>query len=191
MTWNAETEASLRKWIGEGNSFGIISKMMLKEHGVQISRSACIAKASRLGIRQPGNVPRVSIQPMRKELSSVSIATLKPGARGRAYNPRGSARPQGDGPSKPVVIAPQPEIVPEFDMPHGLPQAVVSLDKHQCKYPIGEPTDPGFHFCGARRKKGSVYCPAHAERCEKRSDPDYRGIRRGVDKPSNATQGWA
>jgi hypothetical protein len=36
------------------------------------------------------------------------------------------------------------------------------LKPHQCKWPIGDPAQPGFGFCGGRRAHGLPYCEAHA-----------------------------
>ena len=153
MTWNAETEASLRKWVGEGFNFAVISEKMFRAHGFDVTNRACSKKAERMGIYTPG----------------------------RRGNHDGQYRPSR-APFTPRVIEAQPEIVPVFDTPHGAAQAVAALHTDQCKYPIGEPANPDFHFCGGKSKKGSVYCEAHAQRCEKRIDPNRKGIRRGVER---------
>lgn len=33
-----------------------------------------------------------------------------------------------------------------------------------CLWPIGDPNDPDFHFCGAAAAPGKPYCPEHAAR---------------------------
>lgn len=38
-------------------------------------------------------------------------------------------------------------------------------DRKRCKYPIGEPEDADFHFCGRRQKFGSPYCANHHAIC--------------------------
>jgi GcrA cell cycle regulator len=36
------------------------------------------------------------------------------------------------------------------------------LDAHRCRFPIGEPEDPSFRFCGYKTKSnGEPYCPFH------------------------------
>ena len=37
-----------------------------------------------------------------------------------------------------------------------------------CRYPLGEPRSPDFHFCNKKRTPGSAYCSEHAELCERR-----------------------
>ncbi|MEX0837921.1 MAG: GcrA family cell cycle regulator, partial [Parvibaculum sp.] len=39
---------------------------------------------------------------------------------------------------------------------------VLTLTEHTCKWPIGDPGRPGFHFCGRGADNGSPYCTDHA-----------------------------
>ena len=39
---------------------------------------------------------------------------------------------------------------------------VLTLTEHTCKWPIGDPGRPGFHFCGRGADHGSPYCTEHA-----------------------------
>jgi len=39
---------------------------------------------------------------------------------------------------------------------------VLTLTEHTCKWPIGDPGRPGFHFCGRGADHGSPYCTDHA-----------------------------
>ena len=36
------------------------------------------------------------------------------------------------------------------------------LDSHTCRWPIGDPKDDGFCFCGAKVRTGQTYCDEHA-----------------------------
>jgi GcrA cell cycle regulator len=38
----------------------------------------------------------------------------------------------------------------------------LTLGEPMCRWPIGDPTENAFHFCGHKRKPGSPYCDAHA-----------------------------
>jgi GcrA cell cycle regulator len=58
---------------------------------------------------------------------------------------------------KPAPPAPAPI---QFD---ARPSAtILTLGEHACRWPIGDPDDAGFGFCGARRTGHSSYCEAHA-----------------------------
>ncbi|MBO6542318.1 MAG: hypothetical protein JJ939_16065 [Alphaproteobacteria bacterium] len=41
-------------------------------------------------------------------------------------------------------------------------EAVLVLEKNECSWPIGHPTDEGFHFCRAQvSAEGGSYCAVH------------------------------
>ncbi|MBF0095505.1 MAG: global cell cycle regulator GcrA-like protein [Alphaproteobacteria bacterium] len=41
-------------------------------------------------------------------------------------------------------------------------RSVVDLSALTCRWPIGDPRDANFHFCGKRVAAGKPYCPDHA-----------------------------
>jgi GcrA cell cycle regulator len=43
----------------------------------------------------------------------------------------------------------------------GKPASVLTINESMCKYPIGDPTDPDFAFCGRSAACGP-YCQDHA-----------------------------
>jgi len=40
---------------------------------------------------------------------------------------------------------------------------VTDLEKGQCKWPVGDPQQPGFSFCGDEQVRGTPYCSEHCE----------------------------
>jgi GcrA cell cycle regulator len=40
-------------------------------------------------------------------------------------------------------------------------KTVETLESNDCRWPIGDPRHPEFHFCGAPRVSGRPYCAAH------------------------------
>lgn len=52
----------------------------------------------------------------------------------------------------PAPVRPQPPAPPR----------VVELSSQTCRWPIGHPGDPGFHFCTERAIQGKPYCVEHA-----------------------------
>lgn len=40
--------------------------------------------------------------------------------------------------------------------------SLTELDNHTCRWPIGDPKDPDFHFCGHKVKTGQTYCEEHS-----------------------------
>lgn len=41
-------------------------------------------------------------------------------------------------------------------------RSVVDLSVHTCRWPIGDPREPGFHFCGEPSIPNKPYCAKHA-----------------------------
>lgn len=39
---------------------------------------------------------------------------------------------------------------------------ILTLTERMCRWPIGDPKEPGFCFCGKPSNPGVPYCPAHA-----------------------------
>jgi GcrA cell cycle regulator len=56
-------------------------------------------------------------------------------------------------PSRPPPPAKEPE--PKI-------RSLVDLSAHTCRWPIGDPREPGFHFCGEPSLNGKPYCAKHA-----------------------------
>lgn len=40
--------------------------------------------------------------------------------------------------------------------------SLTDLDNHTCRWPVGDPKDPNFHFCGKKVRIGQTYCEEHA-----------------------------
>ena len=58
----------------------------------------------------------------------------------------------------------EPELAPleELVIPLAERATILTLKEPMCRWPIGDPGDPEFHFCG-RKKCGSLpYCEHHA-----------------------------
>jgi GcrA cell cycle regulator len=69
-----------------------------------------------------------------------------------------------------LKLKPEPLPEPSRPLPKSRPTTLVKLDRTHCRWPLGDPKEEGFHFCGAviseRKKGGRVqrpsYCEAHA-----------------------------
>jgi GcrA cell cycle regulator len=58
---------------------------------------------------------------------------------------------------------------------------VLTISDHMCRWPIGDPSDGEFHFCGRKVKPGSPYCEAHARKAYQPQQP-VRRTERDKDK---------
>jgi GcrA cell cycle regulator len=50
-------------------------------------------------------------------------------------------------------------------------KTVATLESNDCRWPIGDPRQPEFHFCGAPRAAGRPYCAAHWQMAFQPSKP--------------------
>ncbi|HEX3984428.1 MAG TPA: GcrA family cell cycle regulator [Acidisoma sp.] len=102
-----------------------------------ISRNAVIGKVHRLGLAGRASAPR----PERVRM---------------AMTPRHSAR----------AHTPPPPVIEEDPilMDDGSFATVLTINDRMCRWPIGDPSENAFHFCGHKPKSGSPYCEAHARK---------------------------
>jgi GcrA cell cycle regulator len=109
-----------------------------------VSRNSVIGKISRLGM-QLGNCRNGMRQSLQSELR-------------KPNRPSPNKRRKVQVKSKPVFEkAPIP--VPTIDDVARV--TFPELEAHHCKYPIGDPRQSGFGFCGLERIPGSPYCMPH------------------------------
>lgn len=48
----------------------------------------------------------------------------------------------------------------------------LDLEEGMCRWPIGDPNDANFHFCGCPQTTGSAYCAHHAHLARQQSEED-------------------
>lgn len=48
--------------------------------------------------------------------------------------------------------------------------AVLHLSERMCRWPIGHPGEPGFHFCGNQAQPGRPYCAEHCAVAYRKKD---------------------
>jgi hypothetical protein len=53
-------------------------------------------------------------------------------------------------------------------------KTVSNLETDDCRWPIGDPRDADFHFCGARQVSGRPYCETHWRMSFVPSRPRYQ-----------------
>ena len=88
------------------------------------------------------------------------------GLAGRA-GPARSERPRNISNKSVVrVAAPAPEIAEEdpITLDDGQFATVLTINDRMCRWPIGDPAENEFHFCGRKPKSGTPYCEAHARK---------------------------
>ena len=80
----------------------------------------------------------------------------------RSIGPGGFVR-QGPGDQQaPIPPAPPRRLVPAKPSPEVADKtSLLELNDRICKWPIGHPGEPDFHFCGEPANPGFPYCVAH------------------------------
>jgi GcrA cell cycle regulator len=140
--WSDKDIALLRKAWAAGKSAGEISLQLQSRY----SRSAVLGQVHRLGIQRktmPGRVfdssPRMS----------------------RGKRPAHQSPWPKKSPDKPRLEV-EPYVEPVLTE---VPQRKLhELEHGECHWPIGDPKDAAFGFCGAKAISGQSYCTGHHKR---------------------------
>lgn len=170
-----------------------------------VSRNAVIGKAHRLGLQArpspvkpndpaPAPAPKASPPPSRVAApappappppSRVGLPPFTPqaptgptGAQLRSIGPGGFLR-QGPGDqAPPATPAPPRRLVPAKPSPEIAGKTtLLDLNDKICKWPLGHPGEPDFHFCGNPVNPGFPYCVQHCGQAYQAQMPrrDRRG----------------
>jgi GcrA cell cycle regulator len=73
------------------------------------------------------------------------------------FGTRGNVAPK---PQYEADYEPAPAPLEELVIPLHERASILTLKEAMCRWPIGDPGDPEFHFCG--RKSSGTYCDHHA-----------------------------
>lgn len=120
-----------------------------------------VAKAAPRAAATPhDNVPRQPAPP--PSPFPPAIPTGPTGAQLRSIGPGGFLR-QGPGDqAPPATPAPPRRLVPARPSPEIAGKtSLLDLNDRICKWPLGHPGEPDFHFCGDTVNPGFPYCVAH------------------------------
>jgi GcrA cell cycle regulator len=146
MEWNDERIETLTRLWREG-----LSASQVARHLGGVTRSAVIGKVHRLGIAG-------------REAPSRPHAVVGRPASGRPRASPGGTRRHA-APRAPRLSV-QPRVV--FEAP--ATATIHTLTQHGCRWPIGEPDQADFGFCGRLRAGAGPYCAGHAPMAVRRRD---------------------
>jgi GcrA cell cycle regulator len=163
MEWTEQRIEVLRKLWGQGQTASQIAAIL-----GGITRNAVIGKAHRLGLTgRPSPIKReagASPQPRRR--AAAPAARRLPGA-GQPGTVHGQPLPQTHASAAqhaPAQRAEAHELVTR-EAPPPAPKASTRVSAHvgskTCSWPMGDPKQPGFHFCGEPAEAGKPYCAHH------------------------------
>ncbi len=147
MSWTDERVARLAKLWADGLS---ASQVAAELGGV--TRNAVIGKVHRLGLSGRAKPAGKSGGGPKRKASS----TRRKGDGGSIRSPRVNRR-TGD-----IAIAVKPAPVEEEVVaPESKKLTLMELTETTCRWPNGDPTMPGFSFCGHKTDDDKPYCKFH------------------------------
>ncbi len=173
MSWTDERIGLLKKMWKDGKSAAEIAKTL----GKGVTRNAVIGKAHRMGLSGRPSPIKKPVPIAKKEAPKKEV--VKAAAKKTAApEQRSSLKPspfmrEAEAPKKPIK-----EIAP---LNGGI--ALVDLTERMCKWPLGDPRDDDFTFCGHPIRVGTPYCPGHAAAAYQTSS--RRGHQAMVAAPAN------
>jgi GcrA cell cycle regulator len=148
--WPPDRIEKLKALFADGLSFSQIASELA------ITRNSAIAKANRLGLKRdlPARKPFVHQVKRRRDT--------------RIKNPGIVGRSRAENLQTPKVFHPEnnpPDDPADQDIPRRQRKTILTLGPKHCKFPVGDPREKGFFFCGAARQFPLPYCAAHVRRC--------------------------
>jgi len=175
MSWTDERVEKLKELWGDGMSASQIAKAL-----GGVTRNAVIGKVHRLGLSNRGTTS--AGQPASDDGKSAQ-KLIRPSRSAKTVpEQKDTAAAPEEAKPLPVVVRTQP-VIRDATQPRapGLPtpeeQAaratlveiekmarkldLLSLTERTCKWPIGDPTEESFHFCGLPSAAGKPYCEHH------------------------------
>ena len=184
MSWTDERIERLKElW-----SQGITASQIADELG-GVSRNAVIGKAHRLGLQsRPSPVKPNEEEGEAGEIETPRVAPAGPAAlpeprpapttapsqaaphsapqppqpQIRSIGPGGFVRQAPGEQQMPIPPAPPRRLVPAKPSPEIADKtSLLDLNEKICKWPIGHPGEPDFHFCGEPANPGFPYCVDH------------------------------
>lgn len=140
MTWTDERVAELMRLWEAGRSASEIGRLL------GVSKNSVVGKAHRMKLKaRPSPIKRGSTPQVRR----VAVAPI--------------ARPAAQAPAAPKAV----ETRVPAQAPAPRPARAVARANGKgpnCLWPIGDPGDQDFHFCGAPAVPGKPYCDEHCAR---------------------------
>ncbi len=138
IPWTDEDNDILKRMWEHGDSASVIGAAIKK------TRNAIIGRAHRMGLA--GRVERVNQK---------ATGEHKPREKRERRVPNWSPKQVYKPASIKKVRMPEPT---------GPTIGLMHLEPHHCRWPFGDPRDPGFGYCGAPRMVDSSYCEHHRHR---------------------------
>jgi GcrA cell cycle regulator len=115
---------------------------------------------------EPKPAPKAAPEKSAPEPAAPATASAEPKASPqpqiRSIGPGGFVRQGPSDQQAPIPPAPPRRLVPAKPSPDIADKtSLLDLNEKICKWPIGHPGEPDFHFCGKQSNPGFPYCVEH------------------------------
>lgn len=128
------------------------------------SRNAAIGKVHRLGLAMRDPPPGSNGQRHFKPAKRLSKRNNKMGAANYNQPRKVVTTFQFGKPPPDVPVEPYVPIPDDLDIPPNERKSLMDLEPNDCRWPIGDPQEKDFGFCGKPKLPGTSYCSHHASR---------------------------
>ena len=153
MAWTDEMVEDLKRMWHEGLTTGEIGKRL------GVSKNSIVGKVHRLNLSgRPSPIKK-------KEEDGISAQPQKPKEEKKAAKSAPAPEPEAKTAVKENTAAKQESrsFCPTAEERGKSGKTMLTdLDNHTCRWPLGDPKDENFHFCGKKVKIGQTYCEEHA-----------------------------
>lgn len=148
MAWTDQMVEDLIKMWGEGLTTGEIGKRL------GVSKNSIVGKVHRLGLSgRPSPIKKKDGE------EGIIVKEPEPKAKPEKNNHKAEkALPQKTEEKCEVKNCCNEHLKRSFNHKTSL----TDLDNHTCRWPLGDPKDENFHFCGKKVKIGQTYCDEHS-----------------------------
>lgn len=164
MAWTDEMVDQLREMWREGLTTGEIGRRL------GVSKNSIVGKVHRLGLsgrpspikkKEDPNAPQeiTATKPI-KEKSKETPIKEKTETKPIIKAEKAPAK-EPEHKEKEVASAPKTEVHAPSHHHYGKTN-LTELDNHTCRWPLGDPKDENFYFCGKKVRIGQTYCDEHS-----------------------------
>ena len=195
MSWTDERVQLLKQLWQDGLSASTIAR----ELGMSITRNAVIGKVHRMGLAGRAKSPnQLPTRPRDKDVQGFVPMMTRTSPIGMSGMPCMSGMPVVQGNNAmaidfapmlsavPVVApVPKPQPLMHVVIPETSRVTIMELRESMCKWPLGDPMNVDFRYCGAKAPLGGApYCTTHAQIAyqpaqDRRRDRDRKQLRIG------------
>ena len=180
MSWTDERVELLRQLWLDGRSASQISAQL----GLGVTRNAVIGKVHRLGLSGRAK----SSAPAAPRIRHRAVPVHRPSTVNRAggVSHGGGHAVRGNTAlafnAEPMMEM-QPVVYDDVVVPISLRVTIVELKESMCRWPLGDPTNPDFRYCGSQSMGTGPYCTHHGKMAyqpaqDRRRDRDRRALTR-------------